>query len=630
MSTLPNELLFVIAALVGLGAVGGFVVVPFRAALPFAVLAAPFAGLLVLAFGASLAYNDLELSLKTGLLGTAALGVLATLGQLIYARVRPCWDALTVQILVALFVAAVITPLSVWATLWVGKPAIQTSLGSDHIGYSHMADWIIAHQPSERPRVDQSALYESWPAAMFTDPRFGTFSTLAAVAMLRGTSSLFAYDLASAIVVAVAILGVAAVFARSPLTLILLVIGLLTAHWYDYSRTGFLAKAIGFPAAFFVAGLFMHVCAPLRPGALVALGLLAAGTFSVYWAEAPGVYVGLLCAGLIAARSAFESCLSPRRPLPSLWGVWQHVVVLALFVVIGLVVRNLVAERPAWGISNKFLAGHIIALVNPAEGPRYATPPWEQMMLAAADIDQQAVPLAHLVVPSEVLFPALLFTGACWLVVAGLAWWRRDAVATALTFGPIVFLAFLAPNPSPSAQWTLYQVPGTFYPLALCAAAHLLDGAAAVPRGWRSALLAGGLGLLLLVNIGLRVPRFLGVAERFASPRVPSWLIFSPDELDRLAVTINRDTVLVDIDQPHLSYIALLELVGRRQVRAQWAPSSWRYVFGYRPWPRPPEPDRPAGLILRGKIPGIVVPEPPGTTTIFETRQYRLIRPPSP
>jgi hypothetical protein len=41
------EWLFVVAMLVSCGAVGGFAVVPFRYTLPFAVLAAPLAGLLV-------------------------------------------------------------------------------------------------------------------------------------------------------------------------------------------------------------------------------------------------------------------------------------------------------------------------------------------------------------------------------------------------------------------------------------------------------------------------------------------------------------------------------------------------------------------------------------------------------
>jgi hypothetical protein len=61
MYTFFAEWLFVLGMLVGLGLVGGFVVAPFRDRLPFAVLAAPYAGLLIVAFGASLAYDVLGL-----------------------------------------------------------------------------------------------------------------------------------------------------------------------------------------------------------------------------------------------------------------------------------------------------------------------------------------------------------------------------------------------------------------------------------------------------------------------------------------------------------------------------------------------------------------------------------------
>jgi hypothetical protein len=631
MSTFVVEWSFVLGMLVGLGLVGGCVLVPFGDRLPFAMLAAPFAGLLVLAFGASLAYNLLGLPLFAGVAITVGLGALATGWRLRRSEARPCWPSVIFQLAVAALLAAAITPITTSATILLGQPAIQASIGSDHLGYSHMADWIVAHPPWEHPRVDPGALYESWPAAMFTDPRFGTFATLGTIAMLRGSTSLFAYDSTCAVVLTVTILGVAAVFARGRFTLIVLVLGLVAAHWYDYPRTGYLAKAIGFPAAFFVAGLFMQTCAPLRPDALVALALLAAGTFSVYWAEAPGVYVGLLCAGFIVARAASDGRFSLRRPIPTrstLRGVWQHAVVLGLMAAIAFLVRNLVAETPAWGISNSFLYGHLVALVNPAEGPRYVTPPWDQMLLASADLEHQAARLTGL--DPEVLTAALLFSGLCWLVVAGVAWYHRDPVAMALTLGPMVFLAFLAPNPSPSAQWTFYQLPGTFFALALCAAAQLVDGAIVCPTGRRARLLAGSLALLALINVGLRVPRFLGVVDRYAGKGLPLVTLYSKDELDGLAAAIGGRTARVDIEQAHLSYVVLLELVGHRGIDVQWAPSSWRYVFGYRPWPGPPGPAPPADFILKGKFGRVLVPDGPGATTVFETRQYRLVRPPAP
>jgi hypothetical protein len=69
------------------------------------------------------------------------------------------------------------------------------------------------------------------------DPRLSAFVMLALVALLRGTSGIFAYDLACGLVLAASILGVAAVFAKSRLTLILLICVLALSVWFEYGRS---------------------------------------------------------------------------------------------------------------------------------------------------------------------------------------------------------------------------------------------------------------------------------------------------------------------------------------------------------------------------------------------------------
>jgi hypothetical protein len=624
MYTFFTEWLFVLGMLVGLGLVGGFVVAPFRHKVRFPALVAPFAGLLVLCFGTALGYNFLGVPLALGLMVTALIGITATAWQVRGAAVRPCWRSVAFQIALAAALAGVVTAISASTTIMLGSPGVQTSLGSDHLGYSHMADWILAHPPWQRPRVDPSVPYESWPEAMFSDARFASFAALAIVAMLRGSSALFAYDSASAIVLTVTILGVAGVFARGWITLLLLTIGLLSAHWYDYPRTGYFAKTIGFAGAFFVSGLFMLTRAPLRPTVLFSLLLLTGSLAAAYNAEAPTMFLVTIAGSFLAARVVLGGLPMLRNPFRAVRAIWQHALVLVMMVPVILFARSYVAVEPKPTTMAGSFTGHLAAIVNPAASPAYVTPPWNDVMHSVADLELQARPLSGL--SPEILDAALLFSLFCWLILGAMAWYRRDTVAVGLTTGPIALLAFLAPLPSPAAQWTTYQLPGTFYPLALCAAARLLDGLPlAEARSLTRRLIPITLGALVLANVGLHVPRFVGAVDRFAGKAVPPWTQFSQVELDGLAAAIGGKTVRVDINQPHLSYVVLLELVGRRGVDVQWGPSSWRFTLGYRPWPVP-EPTKPADFVLRA----ITEPDEPGATIVYTTRQYRLVRPPAP
>jgi hypothetical protein len=632
VDTFMVEWLFVLATLVGFGAVGGFVVRPFRAELSFAILAAPFAGLLVTALGAALAYNVLGFPLAAGLLLTVGLGLLATVWSVRGADPRPCWPcwrSLLVPGVLAALLAAAVTAITASTTIQYGSPGIQTSLGSDQFGYAHMAAWIIAHPPWERPHAAPSLPYEAMPSILAPETRFGSFATLAAVSLLRGSSPFFAYDAASAVVLAAAILGVAAVFARGRIGLVLLAVGLLTAHWYDYPRTGYFAKMLGFTSTFFVCGLFMLARAPLRPPPAAALVLLAAGMTVMYPAEALGMFVGVLGLSFLVAGLV----LRIGRPVSEVVrDLWQHAAMLALIGVTMVVTRGQAAAALAvgdWGLGwAQSVFRRLSNAVATTSGGGAPVPPWSHVRLTLADLDHQAVPLTGL--SPGTLDAMLLATILCWLLLAGIAWYRRDAVAVALTSGPIALAAWLAQLTSPSGQYLVYQLPGTFYPLALCAAARLLDWpslgevrAAAASRRLAGQAVSGTLVvLLMLAAIGLHLPRLVGAVDRFAGKSLPPVYQFSEVQLDGLAAAIGKRTVRVDIPQPHLSYAVLLELAVRRGIDVQWAPSSWQYVLAFAGWPAP-EPPKRADFVLRA----ITEPDEPGAATVYTTRQYRLVRP---
>jgi hypothetical protein len=640
------EWLFVVAMLPALGAVGGFVVVPFRRSLPFVSLAAPFAGLLVMAFGAALSYIDLGLPIAAGFAITAACGVLATALAVVRAArggpLRPCWRSMLFPAAVSIVLAGIVVWYTTWTTIMLGHPGLQYWFGTDHLGYAQVADWVIEHPPWDRPRADPAIWYESWPDLMINgDPRFGAFATLALVALVRGLSASFAYDPACAVALTVTILGVAALFARSRLSLVLLVAGLLSSHWFDYGRSGFFAKLLGYPAGIFVGGLFMLAPAPLRPLTLVSLVLMTCGASVVYQAEAPGLIIGLVAASYLAARLILGGPRSLLRPLQIVGALWQHALMLGLMVLLAVVMRTYVAQAPVVGVGALvFITSTAASLVDADVGPRFSVTPWEHVRVTLADLDHQGYPITDL--EPETLGAMLTVSIVLWLALGIVAWWLRDPKAIALVWGPILLEAFYASLTSPGAQWTRYQLPGTFYPLALCAAARLLDDArkrgagrlvgscrtgpgGIKPGRLRSVLaehgLAVGVALVMIVGIALHAPRVEHVIDRYASSSMPAHYHFSQVESDRLAAIIGDRTVRVDIDHPHLSIFVLVEL-GRRGIDIEWAPSSWKYVLGYRPWP-PPEPDEPAELTLQS------LDDPPGRriTTLLRTRQYRLTAP---
>jgi hypothetical protein len=612
------EWLFVVAMLVSCGAVSGFAIVPFRHTLPFAVLAAPLAGLLVMAFGASLVYHVLGLPFLIGCVATATVGILATAWTTRRAGLRPRWRSLVVAGGLVLLVAAVVTPITVSATIEVGGPALHYWTGTDHLGYAHPADWIIAHPPSERPRVDPTVPYESWPALMLeSDPRFGSLAAVALIAVMRGLPSTFAYDVTCAVALSASVLGVAAVFARSRLTLGLLVLGLLTCHWYDYSRAGYLGRTLGFPSGCLVVGLFLATRSPLRPGALVPILLLAGGTAAVYPADATGLFIGVIGGAFVVASVAL--CQQPLFKrlccLP-----WQHLVLLGLIAVVALGTRDAAARRWSPQVSQHASLGTIVrSLTDPTVGEALLVRPWEDVRPTLLDLEQGHAPIGML--GRDLLNGVILLARVIWLALIVIAVYRRDPAALALTLAPLLLLTLLNALPSPFARWLVAQLPGTFYPFTLFAAALLLDGITiSAGRNLARQVLVAGLVALLVVSIGLRVPRFLAAVDRYVGTGTRTLPPFALVEMDGLAEAIGSQAVRIDLEEPHLSLMPLVEL-GRRGIDIQWGPKSWRHVAGYRGWP-PPEVQTPTRLDLRS----INDPLGDSTTVVYQTRQFRLVR----
>lgn len=252
-----TEWLFVAGATSALGLVGGFATIPFRGRVEFALLLAPLMGLALLSIGSGVLYVLAGLPVLTAAGVTTSLGAVGTIA--ILARLRPTLHrGLVFQLAIGGLVSALVAAITTAPSIKLGSPALLYMDGTDHLGYVHIADWLLMHTTRDIPRANPAYPYESFPNyVLISENRFGSFAVLAVIATLRGVSPTFAYDPASAVVLSTGILGVAAVFSRTKLTLGLLALGLLTCWWYDYTRSGFFGKVLGFPLAIGIIGLVL-------------------------------------------------------------------------------------------------------------------------------------------------------------------------------------------------------------------------------------------------------------------------------------------------------------------------------------------------------------------------------------
>jgi hypothetical protein len=109
----------------------------------------------------------------------------------------------------------------------------------DVLGYAIVADWLRLRPGDVAFLPSPDDWYGVWPQILFLgDPRFGAFNLLAVVSVCSGRSGPFAYDLASAVVLAAASLGVAALFARRRSTFGILTAAVFTGFWFDWNRAG--------------------------------------------------------------------------------------------------------------------------------------------------------------------------------------------------------------------------------------------------------------------------------------------------------------------------------------------------------------------------------------------------------
>jgi hypothetical protein len=592
-----REILFVYATLAVLSLLGGFVVLPFRSRLKYGLLAAPFAGLLTVVIGVACFYSVTGRSLAQCALASAAICAVATIAALLISPVnlrRQDWAGLA-------FATLLVIPITTFATeasaVRLHTPALLYTDGTDHIGYAHMADWLSNHTVSQSPGSSARIPYEQFPNWLLrADPRFGSFFCLAILKTFRGLPAVFTFDFACAVVLSAGLLGVAGAFARSRLSLVVVLIGLLTSHWYDYSRSGFFGKILAYPGSLLVAGLFLSVWDTRTSLQLAALTILTAATALMHSGMATALFLCATVGGALLCRFAFERSWQNRDRLVEIASQAGALVLLVVVAVVstGVLARPLTVTYPDVHPDWRFILPRILDLLNQRPSDQYFGP---------AQL-RWATPLAL----------------GIWFAIGVLAWRTRNWASTGLVVGPMLLMVAMRLFGTPAAA---IQLIGTFYPFSICALALLLNGnesssSASDPLPGRRYVPVLAM-VLAVVCIGLRVPRYAESFRRYAITQEVLCDRYSMREIDRLIARIGRERVEVAPMGGNQALFVLVEF-SRRDVNLQWSPEMWQAVVGSTAGWTVPEYGSPAPFRL-------VAPdaETGDCRVISRTAQYKLL-----
>ena len=109
---------------------------------------------------------------------------------------------------------------------------------------------------------------------------------------MHGQDGFFTYDAACGILLLAAYFGVVAVFSKNKLSFLLLLIGILTCHWFGLSRSGYFGKLLGYSEVIFVLGIFLVAKRPISIRGVAILALFSASTASAHFGLATALFLG--------------------------------------------------------------------------------------------------------------------------------------------------------------------------------------------------------------------------------------------------------------------------------------------------------------------------------------------------
>jgi hypothetical protein len=585
-----TQFAFIFGTVLFLAVSGLGILVPYARRFRFLLIASPQAGLLLLTTATQSIYSILYLRIGTALLIASAASLVVTTISLVVTGFRPQPREFLLFLLCAAVMSGVYAGASCASSIVTPSPSVLYSDGTDHLGYAHLADWMRDHAPSHdmgyravEPRSDPAFPYQSLPNILLSsEPRMGAFTFLGIIGTLRGVPSSFAYDLACAVALAAAVLGVASVFTTRWAIFVALALGLATAHWYDFTHAGFFGKALAYPSVLFAVGLFFLSRGDYRPWIIAALLAAAAGSALML-----SGYVTAMLLLVLGMPAIFLNALHSRRVET------QDVAVLGLMAVFAVATSGFFV-RPYGGTF---------------PGDPYGT---LATALRALEIEGLGA-TTGMAQPTVLVLLAFGVIVSLFLVV--LAHLRHQAAATALLLVPVVFLAVLLAF---HKRDVAFQLTGFFYPATLCGAAMLVSSRRQWMLHWAE---SAACVFAIAVMIGTRMPRAWSAVERYTDSPILARYTISLDEFDAIERVANGRSILVDLGSgPQLPIAVLVEL-GRRNLQLQWTPATWHSVVGgWRPsWQIPSYPC-PAQLRLLWRD------DAAATTPLVSTRNFLLVK----
>lgn len=589
---------FTLLLLIFFGLIGGFLIIPLKNQLKYWLFATPMAGLLFSALGISALYSLLAFSLVQAATVVSIFGVATTIIFLFYFK-----PALHPKQLLLLFMAMIIAALIVYlinyTSIQYGHFGFLYMDGTDQLGYSQLADWLRNHNVHQPPILDSHLSYQSWPAIMFQiDPRFGCLYILAFISTLIGQTGMFTFDFACSLILVAACIGISALFSRSRLTFILLLIGLAIAHWFELSRTGFFGKEFGYTAAIYVIGIFFIVRKENELKFLALAAIITCGSAIVY----PGIVVALflMLTGFLFLLFRLSYDFRSHRQI-KLKKYEPDFFTIFLLLMLAIAATGVLSKPLFLGFPENHFS-------------------WYYSLTLYYEV--QAIPqtiILSWLTPAMILFFTLIISISLLLTLL-LSIYKRNAVSSALITVPLIlFLLLFIFNAKPVA----YEILGIMFPFTLCGIVWLVDEYAqkmqdsSARKNWVVYFLL----FILSINIILRIPRFIDSVYRYAGPGITATVQYSKTQLEGLAKAIGTKPVTIELDSVYYALPILVEFGSRKDnMDLQWSPQAWKAILGYRPWLAPKIAPSTLNLIL-----STAQYNTKDCQVVYKTRQYLLI-----
>ena len=556
-------------SLIGFAIVGGFTLHPFRHSVKYFPCFAPLGGMLYYALGMAWLIGIFNVRMQTAFYILAVIGVLLT--GMCYIR-KPLrigknfYKILTISLLTILTV----TYLTHYLDIQFGQHTLLYLDGTDHLGYTGISDWVLQHGSRPFPVNDPH-----FPAQSYTyfgyhcETRFGIFYITASLLYILGISPPFAYATILGVILSAGILAIASVYARSVRIFGIVVVSVLLSQLFVLGGQGYLAKVFSFGSFFALLGLIFTLEDPIDHASAAIIGFFTIAVAISYSALALGMLL-VFSAFLYACIQTLDTWVTQRSSRD--WGK----ILFAVFL-ITVAISQTGMFRKAFLDPCNFMFVRDIFLG------------WKLLTLSMFGIKHCSAMAVWPKFPAGV---AWVLTGISCLIsmtTLAIAIYKKNWRSVTLCIAPFAIIIALlvmlhGGYPRPQLKGYAYRLISVYYLFFILSIISLLD-AVDIKEVQAKSLLWRVLLSLLLLMIGIRIPRFVGDVKRYTGIKIPKTQQFLQHEINHLVNLIGHKVVVIDTHGPNTIFI--LNAFDGRKMHLQWTPRAWKSAVGYQPWEPP-------------------------------------------